>query len=78
MKQRLFCCSIEIHCPYFAKILYRAGDLLPAGSPVLSFSGVQPFPVWTDVVLRSILIHLSEFFQKNYDFTQFYHFCMVK
>ena len=31
---------------------------------MLSFSGAQPFPVWTDVVLRSILIHLSEFFQK--------------
>lgn len=54
MKQRRFCYSIEMYYPYFAKILYCAEDSLPAGSPMLSFSGVQPFPVWTDVVFRSI------------------------
>ena len=41
---------------------------------MLFFSGAQSFPVWTDVVFR--FIFQNSF--KNYDFTQFYHFCMVK
>ena len=45
---------------------------------MLFFSGAQSFPVWTDVVFRSIFQNPFKILSKNYDFTQFYHFFMVK
>lgn len=61
MKQRLFCCSIEIHCPYFAKVLYRAGKSSSSRKlHAVLFRGT----VLPGLNRCCVPIHLSESFQK--------------